>query len=238
MNTTVIRKYFGLADFENEMNFLAKQHASGLALSSLRQGRYTFEADAPATMHYQRVINRDGQADKHFIALYEDYGWTFVTRNDNVFYFRRPDDGAEGGFGLVRDSDDLSYYLKTLDDEINQKLGVLSSVLLGPLLIAFMMQGQIAWPQILLVFAIPALLALIILAPHVLRLLNDKSKLWEQFKRIGADPASDWQNRDSQSISEHKEEHSTKQKVLFLVIAALVLLAGFALGYVMMRLLF
>lgn len=238
MNVLKERRYFGIADYKEETDYLEMRHSNGLAFSDYQWRRYIFEKVPQEEMQYQIAINRDGGIDEQFITLYEDYGWEYVLRRDNRFYFRRKKaEEASIGEMTAQDAEDLPYYIKTLDDEVNHQLKVMSGIGIAPLFIAFLMSGMVSLIQSFLIFALPVLLGAAIMFPNISRLLKDKQKLMRRFDEVSQSPDVEWRQRESQQVSTHKEIYTKKQISFFIVIGTMVLLAGFALGYVVSQLL-
>lgn len=239
MSTTEVKRYYGFADYEEETAFLEQAQLQGKILSDYRNGKYVFEEGSRDAVCYQISLNRDGQADEQFITLYKDYGWDYVMRRDNRFYFRKPANIAGvKGCNAISDMDDLPFYIKTVDDEVNHQLSIMAGIAVAPFLIALLTLSMMTLFQSLLVFALPTLFGALILLPSISRLLNDKKKLMSLFDKVSQNADAEWEQRLSQNISAHKEIYTKKQLFLFSLVGLFVLLAGFALGYVLARGLF
>jgi hypothetical protein len=86
-----IRKFFGIADYLEEEQFLQNQHRQGWKMTDFNALTitYTFEKCVPEDYIYQLDFKEQGQADDDYLLLFEDCGWEYFHKYNGWFYFRK-----------------------------------------------------------------------------------------------------------------------------------------------------
>jgi hypothetical protein len=86
-----IRKFFGIADYLEEEQFLQNQHRQGWKMTDFNALTitYTFEKCVPEEYIYQLDFKEQGQADDDYLLLFEDCGWEYFHKYNGWFYFRK-----------------------------------------------------------------------------------------------------------------------------------------------------
>ena len=95
---TVLR-YFTIADWKKEEEFLAKMHRDGWKFTSLNFiGIYHFTECEPDNVVYQLDFNPDGMAHKdEYVKMFSDCGWEYLQDYVGYSYFRKPVSQMNGG---------------------------------------------------------------------------------------------------------------------------------------------
>ena len=90
-NKTIFR-FFTIAEWEQEQEFLRTQHKAGWRLSSVNfPGFYHFESCTPEDVVYQLDYNPDALKDKKaYLQLFQDCGWEYILDFVGYSYFRKP----------------------------------------------------------------------------------------------------------------------------------------------------
>lgn len=93
-------RFFNLADYEEEEQWLRKQHNDGWKLVKLIPPCfYTFESCTPEDVIY-RIDYRNSRQTEEYMQMVKDFGWEFFTQCVGWLYFRKPaadvDTEAEG----------------------------------------------------------------------------------------------------------------------------------------------
>lgn len=93
-------KFFSIADYEKEQEYLREMHKSGWKLVSVTGFCvYKFEKCTPEDVIYQLDYNQEGLADKdEYVKMFTDCGWEYIQDYVDFSYFRKPasqTDGAE-----------------------------------------------------------------------------------------------------------------------------------------------
>ena len=104
---TLVR-FFTVADYEEEEQWLRRQHQSGWKLvKTVLPCFFVFERCAPADVVYRLHYKNDcGNGD--YFQLLQDYGWTYFNRCMGWLYFRRPVAETDAAQELELFSDDAS----------------------------------------------------------------------------------------------------------------------------------
>lgn len=90
METRVIKKFFGLADFVEEQEFLQTQHKAGWKLKTFKAlKKYTFEKCEPVEYIYQLDFNEESKYEETYIQMFEDCGWEYIMKYQKWYYFRK-----------------------------------------------------------------------------------------------------------------------------------------------------
>lgn len=83
-------KFFSVADWEAEENYLRKMHCEGWKFVS-GGFLYTFERCEPEDVIYQLDYNEDARKDgEAYRQLFADAGWEYVQEFGGYSYFRKP----------------------------------------------------------------------------------------------------------------------------------------------------
>lgn len=98
--TKKVIKYFSIADYEKEQEYLRQMHKSGWKLVSVTGFCvYKFEKCTPEDVIYQLDYNQEGLANKdEYVKMFTDCGWEYIQDYVDFSYFRKPaaqTDGAE-----------------------------------------------------------------------------------------------------------------------------------------------
>lgn len=98
--TKNVIKYFSIADYEKEQEYLRQMHKSGWKLVSVTGFCvYKFEKCTPEDVIYQLDYNQEGLANKdEYVKMFTDCGWEYIQDYVDFSYFRKPaaqTDGAE-----------------------------------------------------------------------------------------------------------------------------------------------
>lgn len=85
-------RLFTIADFEQEAQFLSKQHKNGWKYVSYTfPGFYHFTACEPADYVYQLDFSDRKEADlSAYLQMFMDDGWEYLGENVGYSYFRKP----------------------------------------------------------------------------------------------------------------------------------------------------
>lgn len=83
-------RFFTIADYENEENWLRSQHRAGWKLVKMVPPCFfTFEACEPEDVVY-RLDYKNGQESGDYLRLFQDYGWEHCGTCLGWLYFRKP----------------------------------------------------------------------------------------------------------------------------------------------------
>lgn len=90
----MVTRFFTIADFEEEEEWLRKQHQQGLRLDHMTPPCFFyFEECEPADVVY-RVEYTNAEANSEYRSMYADFGWEYVGKCTGWHYFRKPYDEA------------------------------------------------------------------------------------------------------------------------------------------------
>ncbi len=105
MEQMTLHRYFTLADFQEEEEFLARQHREGWQFVSL-SGLciYRFVRCEPGEYIYQLDFNDGEQDEESYLQMFADYGWEFLQRYNGWYYFRKAKGTGELGEEIFSDS--------------------------------------------------------------------------------------------------------------------------------------
>ncbi|HIS52973.1 MAG TPA: DUF2812 domain-containing protein [Candidatus Onthomonas avicola] len=105
MEQKTMFRYYTLADFREEEEFLAAQHQAGWRLVCLPfAGVYRFERCEPAEYIYQLDFNGGGRDEGAYLQMFADYGWEYVQKFNGWYYFRKAKGTGELGEEIFSDS--------------------------------------------------------------------------------------------------------------------------------------
>lgn len=91
MKRKKIYNFFALPDFLDEQEFLMKQHSIGWKFETFNGfSKYIFVECSPENYIYQLDYNEDKKDEDSYIQLFEDYGWEYLLKENNFYYFRKP----------------------------------------------------------------------------------------------------------------------------------------------------
>lgn len=89
MNKKVKVKFFSISDFNKEEEWLMEMQRNGLEFCSTTGYTYTF-TECPKEEWIYRLDLNENAADKEvYIQMYKDYGWEYVCRYGEWYYFRK-----------------------------------------------------------------------------------------------------------------------------------------------------
>ena len=92
MNKTMFR-FYTVADFEEEENWLREEHLNGWKLvRMIPPCIYIFESCEREDVIYRLDFKPDHQNDDEYLQLVKDYGWEYFGDCIGWMYFRRPAD--------------------------------------------------------------------------------------------------------------------------------------------------
>ena len=84
------RQIFYISEFDVEAAWLSFMHREGWKMLSTTGFKYRFESCPKENWTYQLDFRADGVSEEEYIQMYADYGWEFVTRFRQWYYFRKP----------------------------------------------------------------------------------------------------------------------------------------------------
>ena len=89
------RQIFYISEFDVEAAWLSFMHREGWKMLSTTGFKYRFESCPKENWTYQLDFRADGVSEEEYIQMYADYGWEFVTRFRQWYYFRKPYNESE-----------------------------------------------------------------------------------------------------------------------------------------------
>ena len=90
METKVIKRFFGFADFLEEQNFLEQQHLLGWKFLKFEGPiKYVFEKEEPQDYVYRLDFNEDNQDEDSYLQIFKDCGWEYIMKYQTWYYFRK-----------------------------------------------------------------------------------------------------------------------------------------------------
>lgn len=89
MEFKIIKTNFLISEFEEEEKWLTTMHSQGWKLIEISHNNYKFEKCQPGDWVYQLDFQNKMIEESNYIKLFGDYGWNFVLKHNNWFYFRR-----------------------------------------------------------------------------------------------------------------------------------------------------
>lgn len=92
MNTRREFKFFNIAQYNEEADYLRRMHRSGWRLTRVTfPGNYCFEQCEPEDVVYQLDYNQEGAAHRDdYLRLFADCGWEYLFDFVGFSYFRKP----------------------------------------------------------------------------------------------------------------------------------------------------
>ena len=160
--TKTMIRFFTVADYEEEEQWLRRQHQNGWMLTrTILPCFFVFERCAPADVVYRLHYKNDcGNGD--YFQLFQDYGWTYCSRCMGWLYFRRPVSETDAAQDLEIFSDDASR-VEMLQSIVRTRMLPLLAVFFGCLLPQFIrsVTGEVPYANVFtVVFSVLLLLYL------------------------------------------------------------------------------
>lgn len=89
MNTKTMIRFFTIADFVKEEQWLREESKKGWRLTGMTPPCiYRFEECVPEDTIY-KLDYKNGGETKDYMQMFEDYGWEYVTKCTGWLYFRK-----------------------------------------------------------------------------------------------------------------------------------------------------
>ena len=86
----VVRKIFFAWNEDKEREFLEEMALKGYRLVKVQFGKYTFAEDKAKKLIYQFDFRGfDKMSEQEYLQIYEDAGWSFISRIGGWYYFSR-----------------------------------------------------------------------------------------------------------------------------------------------------
>ena len=128
-----IRKFFGLADYLEEEQFLQEQHRKGWKMTGFKPffWTYTFEKCEPEEYIYQLDFKERGQADADYLQMFEDCGWEYFHKYNGWFYFRKKKSEVEQENAIFNDAPSRA--------EMAKKVATFQTAILFPTFFMFLL---------------------------------------------------------------------------------------------------
>ncbi|MBJ8325826.1 DUF2812 domain-containing protein [Streptococcus pacificus] len=105
MTIKKMHRFFSMVDFLEEESFLEQQHQNGWRFVDIKGlNTYVFEETAPEDYVYQLDILEQTSDEEDYIAMCQDYGWEYVFKYNNWYYFRKPKKDNDGDLTLFSDT--------------------------------------------------------------------------------------------------------------------------------------
>ncbi|WP_028044496.1 DUF2812 domain-containing protein [Candidatus Stoquefichus massiliensis] len=90
METKVMKRFFGLADFLEEQRFLEEQHKQGWKFIKFEAPRkYTFEKCEHEDYIYRLDYNEEEKDEEAYLQIFQDCGWEYLMKYQTWYYFRK-----------------------------------------------------------------------------------------------------------------------------------------------------
>lgn len=99
-----MHRFFSLADFKDEEQFLMEQHRCGWKFLGTGGFTYRFEACQPEEYIYQLDYNEEEKDESGYLAIYEDYGWEYIMKLNSFYYFRKKKSESDGENEIFSDN--------------------------------------------------------------------------------------------------------------------------------------
>ena len=130
--TKKIRKFFGLADYLEEEQFLQEQHRQGWKMTGFNVLglNYIFEKCEPEEYIYQLDFKEKGQIDEEYLQLFRDCGWEYFFKYNGWFYFRKKKSEIEQENSIFNDAPSRA--------EMAKKITAFQCLVLFPILFLFL----------------------------------------------------------------------------------------------------
>lgn len=95
MEKLIEKQKFYISEFEEETAWLSFMHREGWKFVSTTGNQYEFEACEQEDWVYQLDFKEKAEEDETYIRMFADYGWEYVTKYGQWFYFRKKKEGNE-----------------------------------------------------------------------------------------------------------------------------------------------
>lgn len=84
------RQVFYISEFQAEAAWLSFMHREGWKMISTTGFKYRFKSCPQENWTYQLDFRTDDVSEEEYIRMFADYGWEYVTRFRQWYYFRKP----------------------------------------------------------------------------------------------------------------------------------------------------
>lgn len=106
--TKMFLRFFTIADYEEEEQWLRQMHKSGWKLTKMTPPCFfTFESCTPQDVIY-RLDYRNSTQSPEYMQMVSDFGWEYCAHCVGWLYFRKPADAADSEADGELFSDDAS----------------------------------------------------------------------------------------------------------------------------------
>lgn len=104
-NKKRVFKYFTIMEYEQEQEYLRKQHRAGWRFDRVAfPGIYSFVKCEPEDVVYQLDYNQDRKKDMGgYVQMYRDCGWEYICDFVDYSYFRKPVSAMQGEEEIFND---------------------------------------------------------------------------------------------------------------------------------------
>ncbi len=86
----MMRRFFGLADFIKEQEFLQEQHRQGWVFKHFDpMFKYSFEKGEPGDFVYQLDYKENEKDEESYIQMFRDCGWEYIMKYGMWYYFKK-----------------------------------------------------------------------------------------------------------------------------------------------------
>lgn len=168
-------RFFTIADYEDEEQWLRAQHKSGWKLvKTVLPCFYIFERCTPEDVVY-RLDYRNCTENGDYLQIFRDYGWEYFNRCMGWLYFRKPVAEADTEQDSEIFSDDVSR-LDMLSHVVNTRMLPLIIVFLCCLLPNFLRSSDEPTSSVFIAFGVLMLLYLYLFAHCGLKLRRLRKK--------------------------------------------------------------
>ncbi len=168
-------RFFTIADYEEEEQWLRAQHKSGWKLvKTVLPCFYIFERCTPEDVVY-RLDYRNCTENGDYLQIFRDYGWEYFNRCMGWLYFRKPVAETDTEQDSEIFSDDVSR-LDMLSHVINTRMLPLVIIFLCCLLPNFLRSSDEPTSSVFIAFGVLMLLYLYLFAHCGLKLRRLRKK--------------------------------------------------------------
>lgn len=168
-------RFFTIADYEEEEQWLRAQHKSGWKLvKTVLPCFYIFERCTPEDVVY-RLDYRNCTENGDYLQIFRDYGWEYFNRCMGWLYFRKPVAETDAEQDSEIFSDDVSR-LDMLSHVVNTRMLPLIIVFLCCLVPNFIRSSDEPTSSVFIAFAVLMLLYLYLFAHCGLKLRRLRKK--------------------------------------------------------------
>lgn len=108
-------KFFSLAEYGEEQNFLEEMHQKGWKLKSYSVIKgYIFEKCMPEKWIYQLDYRDEVEDIKSYLQLFKDCGWEYVMMFNSFYYFRKKEAGEDNNIEIFSDRETRQEYCASI----------------------------------------------------------------------------------------------------------------------------